>query len=132
MIGESDKLGLGRSARYLVSGVSQTKIAQRKRIELEGLLNPNRELRRQLRVKPIASCGEPRDAAPLRTKVQAGANVFRFKIREIRKQGCLSDTLCQHFKNVGHSDTHSTNTSATAALMGIEGDAFIKCHICTH
>ena len=76
-------------------------------------------------------CGEAGDAATLRTKVQAGANVFRLKIREIRKNCLFSDALRQHFENVRHANTHSTYTSATAALICIEGDAFIKCHFFT-
>ena len=43
---------LRRVKNGAVSGVSQTKIAERNRIERKVLLNPTRELRWQLRVQP--------------------------------------------------------------------------------
>ena len=43
---------LRRVKNGTVSGVPQAKIAERNRIDRKGLLNPARELRRQLRAQP--------------------------------------------------------------------------------
>ncbi len=114
-----------------VSGVPQTNIADSNRVDRKGLLSNSRAAVATAR-PAIVSCGESCDAAALRTKMQAGANVFCFKIGKIRKNRLFSDALRQHFENVRYANTHSTYTSATAALICIEGDPFIKCHFCTH
>ena len=61
-----------------------------------------------------ASCGEARDIASLRRKMQAGPNIILFKIGEIGQHRRLADTLRQQFKHVRHANTHAAQARAPA------------------
>lgn len=54
---------------------------------------------------------------------QAGANIVRLEIGEIRQYFFLRNTIGEHFENIGHTNSHAANTRPAMALFRSNRDA---------
>src|SRR5271169_2943578 len=59
---------------------------------------------------------------------EAGTDVLRFQIRKVFEDLLFGHAGGEHFEHILHPDAHPANAWATAALLGVEGDAIKVFH----
>ena|SRR6185437_8992664 len=57
-------------------------------------------------------------------ELQAGGNIFRFKVRQFFKDLLLRESRSQQIEHIDDSNSHPTNTGSPTTLLRVDCDAF--------
>ncbi len=113
-----------RSLVFLSRRVASTPANER---EIRKVLAPIRHGRFERQSKAHGSGGDEHRVVEITRGVgEAGADVFRFQVRIVRKDLLGGGAAGEHVEDVFDADTHATNAGAPAALLRINGDAIHK------